>query len=202
MFVQGPVTAFNHTRTDMSTKHNFLLQIPINGKRLKYAVISLLVTLIACIAGIIVSSIFYDDYTEVVTTITGRERVIGWPATVGGWSRWLAVAIVLSLPFMIFMQDWRNPSLGLTAEGLFINQQMIRNTLVPYDNIAQVSPDGKGGFTITFRDSAKIVSAQVFLFRPFVKSNLGTKALAITSMYSKGDLEGFAAELRKKTGQA
>jgi hypothetical protein len=189
----------------MSSRYSFDLQIPINGKRLKYTVFSMIVTFILCIAGIILSSIYYDDYTEVVTTLSGKERVIGWPATAGGWSKWLAIAIAISLPMMIFMQDWRNPSLGLTPQGLFINQQMIRNTMVPFDNIATIKEESKNGnssFEITFRDPAKVVAKQIFLFRPFVKSNLTNKNSEISGIHSKGDLAVFFTEMKRRTGLA
>jgi hypothetical protein len=147
---------------------------------------------------------FYDEYTEVVTMLNGRERTVGWPATVGTWSLWLGVAIVICLPMMIFMQDWRNPSLGLTKEGLFINQQMIRNTLVPFDKIASINPSGTGEkpvYEILFNDNAYVVGKQIFLFRPFVKSNLTNGNFHISQIHTAGDIPAFFEEVKKRMGQ-
>lgn len=81
----------------------------------------MVVFIILCGVGYFVSTIFWDDYTYQAYSIRyGTNVTKGWPASLQGWSMWLGIGFVVFLPFIFFMQDWRNPSLGITADGLFI----------------------------------------------------------------------------------
>jgi hypothetical protein len=95
------------------------------------------------------------------------------------------------------MQDWKNPSLAMTSEVLFINQQLIRNTYVPIKNIASITKD-KNSYTIQFKHPEEIVAQQIFLFKPFVKSNLAQNNVAFSSMYTAGNLDEFMQTLQTK----
>jgi hypothetical protein len=100
---------------------------------------------------------------------------------------------------LFFMQDWKNPSLAISTEGLFINQQMIRNTMVPFSNIATISLAGTG-YQIKFKDPLALVKQQVFLFKPFVKYNLTKDNFFINKTHTQGDIESFMALLKQHAG--
>jgi hypothetical protein len=95
------------------------------------------------------------------------------------------------------MQDWKNPSLAMTADTLFINQQLIRNTYVPIKNIKSIIKNGND-YTIQFTHPEEIVAQQIFLFKPFVKSNLAQNNVAFSSMYTAGNLDKFMQTLQTK----
>jgi hypothetical protein len=186
----------------MSENYQFTEQLAGNSKRLKLAFLSLTIFVILCIGGIILSKIFWDDYTHVAYSLKYQTNVVvGWPAFVSGWAWWFVVGTLLMMPFIYFMQDWKNPSLALTSRELFINQQLIRNSFIPFSNIKGVTKEGDS-YTITFVDSKQVVDQQVFLFKPFVKHNLENNNFFITSMYSVGDIDGFMKSLETKIGKS
>ncbi len=181
----------------MATQYIFTHQLPLNSGKLKKAFISLVALIIVCILAMVVSEIFWDQYTHQAYKLRCQCNVtVGWPATVFNWSLWLAVAAVLSLPMMYFMQDFKNPSLALTKDSLFINQQLMRNTIVPFSNISRIVKDGKG-YRILFKDNAQVVKQQVFLFKPFVKSNLATGNFLVSDIHTSGNVDALFEELQK-----
>src|SRR5687768_7993960 len=98
--------------------YHFSLALP-GSKKAKLAFLSLTAVLVLCVLGYIVSGIFWDEYTYAAYSLRYRVNVVaGWPASLQGWSLWLGIAIIVIMPVMYFMQDWKNPSLGLTNEGL------------------------------------------------------------------------------------
>lgn len=156
----------------------------------------MVLVLALCVLGYIISMIFWDDYTYPAFSLRYRTNVTaGWPASLSGWSLWLGIAIIVVLPMIYFMQDWKNPSLGITAEGLFINQQMMRNVTVPFSNIEKVEKQ-EHGYKVTFRDN-KPVYARAGFFKPFVKSNLQSGGFAPVEELSP-ELDRFFEELGKR----
>lgn len=169
------------------------------GKKAKAAFVSLTVTLGLCVAGYAIAEFFWDTYTYQAYSLRyGTQVTAGWPASLQGWSLWLGIAILLAMPMMYFMQDWKNPSLALAPEGLFINQQMIRNQLIPFASISGIEKT-ENGYRILFKDPALIYNKTGF-YKPFVKSNLKNGTFFISEIHSSGDLEAFFAELTKRIG--
>jgi hypothetical protein len=177
--------------------YHFQLSLPAS-KKLKWAFLSLSVVLLLCIGGYFLSEIFWDDYTYRAYSIRyGTEVTAGWPASLQGWSIWMGVAVIIVIPMMYFFQDWKNPQLGIMTEGLFINQQMIRNVTVPYSNIREiVKKDSQ--YEILFQDNAAVYSQVGFFFRPFVKYNLENGNFFIDDVHNGGDVSKFMEELSKK----
>jgi len=181
----------------MKHQFNFIHELPNNSKKIKLAFLNLSIILILCIVGYVLSVVFWEQFTEVSFSMRYQRNVtVGWPATLQGWSQIMGIGILICLPFMYFMQDWKNPSLAITNDSLFINQQMIRNTFVPFSNILKIEKIDKK-YKIHFKNNADVVSKQVFIFKPFVKSNLENNNFFITDLYSSGDLEGFFKEVEK-----
>jgi hypothetical protein len=179
--------------------YSFTHQVAGNKKKLKLALLSMTSFAILCFIGIAVSYAFWDEYTSTAYSFRYQANVtVGWPAFISGWGWWLGVGTLVFLPFLYFMQDLKNPSLGLTYEGLFINQQLMRNIHIPYSGIKSVQKKGTG-YVIKFKDNQEILK-QVGLFKPFVKYNLENDSFVISDIHSQGDLDSFFDELNKKIG--
>lgn len=181
-------------------KYQVIAALPTNSKNIKKAFISLFIVLLLCVGGIILSNIFWDRYTEWVYSFKLHRNIeVGWPATLNGWSWWMGIAIIIVLPFMYFMQDFKNPAIAITGQGLFLNQQMIRNTIVPFANIALIE-NTQFGYKILFKNPLELAKSQVFLFRPFVKYNLTKNNFYIYKTHTGGDIDAFMVQLKSKMG--
>lgn len=182
----------------MTNKLVFNNELPINSKKLKVAFFSMVGFIVLCGIGYMLSFVFWDQFTYPCYSIKYQvNTTCGWPAKLQGWSLWLGVGFIVFLPFIFFMQDWKKPSLALTDDGLFINQQLMRNTLIPYANIEKLIKD-EDGFTIHIKDPNPIIAQQIFIFKPFVKSNLQNKIIDISSTYTSGNLHAFYDVLQSK----
>lgn len=158
--------------------HQFTHSIPINGKKMKGAFMTMTVVLILCIVAYILSIIFWDDYTYQAYSLKhGRNVTSGWPTILNTWGLWLGIGILVFLPIMYFMQDWKNPSVGITSEGLFVNQQMLRNVLIPFSNIDKIEKKGDA-VSIVFKNNEQVYS-KAGMFKPFIKSNLEGGGLSL-----------------------
>lgn len=181
-------------------KYVFSHQLALNAKKQRAAIISLIIVLGLAIAGYAVSTIFYDQYTYPCYSIRYRvHTTCGWPASLKGWSFWFGLGILGILPIVFFMQDRKNPSIAIAPGGLFLNQQMVRNTLIPFSNIKTIERTGNS-YRITYHDPMQIVKKQFFLFRAMVKWNLANNNFSISGMYSLGNLDEFMKALSEKSG--
>jgi hypothetical protein len=185
----------------MKTKINFILELPINSIKVKKAFFGMFILLVISIFGLIVANIFYDEYTHVVYSIKLRSNIrVGWPSALRSWSFIFTIGSILSLPFVYFMQDWKNPSLAICNQGLFINQQLIRNTIIEFSNIEKIEKKNND-YKIFFKNNLNIISKQFFLFKPFVKYNLENNNFFISDKYSAGNIDLFFVELNKYLGK-
>lgn len=110
---------------------------------------------------------------------------------------WIGITLILVIPLLLFMQDFRNPALGLCSEGLFINQQLIRNTLVPFNNIREVEKYGNS-WKIHFHDPAQVYKKQFFLFKRLVKYNLTHNNFFIDSIHNGQSADELFQALQQK----
>lgn len=183
-------------------KYNFILSLPGNSKKLKRAFLGLTIMCILCVAGMVLGEMFWDQYTyKAYSFRAGTTVTRGWPASLFNWSLWLLVAGIICTPMLFFMQDFKNPSIGLMENDLFLNQQLMRNTVIPYSNIKMITTEGDK-FKILFKDESIILKQQIFLFKPFIKSNLMMGNFMISGMHSAGDVKGFMEELKKRIPSA
>ncbi|MCE3228607.1 MAG: hypothetical protein K0S32_3158 [Bacteroidetes bacterium] len=178
--------------------HHFIQSVPLNKNKLRMAVIFMLLVIISCAVGVVLSRLYWNEYThEVYSLKHGRNITTGWPATVYGWGLFIGIAFALILPLLFFMQDWKNPSLAITQEGLFINQQMIKNVIVPFSNIREIE-NKETGYHIYFKDN-EVVCSQSGAFKALVRQNLKQNGLAINED-STPELDRFFSELGKRVG--
>lgn len=172
--------------------------VPHNSNRAKYAFISLLTTLVLCIVAMILSKMFWEGNTEWVYSYKYQRNIeIGWPVTLYGWSMWLGIAIVLVLPFLYFMQDWKNPALAINSTSLFVNQQLMRNVFIPFEDIKQIHIQGSE-CTVVLHTSENVLKQIHFLFKPFVKSNLAQNTIDLSSTFNGGDVSEIAKIIQLK----
>lgn len=182
----------------MDSEFFFIAELPSNAPRARKSFITVIILIVLCGLGIFIGKFFWHDYTYYLYTRNGNLPVIsGWPVVLYSWSCIFGVCLSLVLPFMYFMQDWKKPALALNANELFINQQMIKNTFVPYSNIQEVLPS-LDGYIIKFKEVQSIIAQQHFLFKPLLKSNLGRHQLYISKLYTAGDLSSFMQQLSSK----
>ncbi|MEI6313026.1 MAG: hypothetical protein WCP57_12260 [Bacteroidota bacterium] len=169
-----------------------------NSAKAKYAFISLVITFVLCILAMYLSKHFWEGNTTLMYSLKYQHNVeVGWPVTVFNWSILLAASIVLILPFMYYMQDWKNPAIAMTTDALFVNQQLMRNTLIPFTSIKSLMKE-KETYVIEIKNTDEIIQQQIFLFKPFVKSNLANHKIYFDSMYNEGNMEKFFEVLKTK----
>jgi len=182
----------------MDSQFFFTAELPSNTPRARKSFITVILLIVLCGLGICIGKYFWHDYTYYLYTREGNLPVIsGWPVVLYSWSCIFGVCLSLILPFMYFMQDWKKPALALNATELFINQQMIKNTFVPYTNIQEVRPS-LDGYLIKFKEVEPIISQQFFMFKPLLKSNLASRQLYVNKLYTAGDLPSFMQQLSSK----
>lgn len=180
---------------------SFTHQLPINKRKARKALLGMIVFVFICIIAWILSQIFWDQFTEWKYSLRLQRNVIkGWPVLVQNWSIYLGIGTVVFMPFIFFMQDPKNPSLALTGNALFINQQMMRNKLIPFTLIekAEKTPSG---YKLYFRDQKAVVAMQKGIFKPFVKYNLENNNFFISNTHTVGDLDEFFSVLSKKLNE-
>ena len=90
------------------------------------------ITILAWIAHF-AGNFFWDDYSyEVTKASTGVTGRAGWPVTLYWWGIYIGVLGPVALIMLYLMQERKNPVLALKNDGLFINKQMIKQTLVEW----------------------------------------------------------------------
>lgn len=167
---------------------NFEAEIWPDSKKMMKVNISLGLVCLLAIVGIIVANIFWDDYMHTVETLRGT-RYRGWPSTVQSWSIGFLVLTPLTWAMMFFGQDRKKPMLAANQEGLFINQQLVKATMVPWNEISKFEVNGES-VDVTFADATKVINAQGFPYKAFVKSNV-TQAGNKMSFEAEGNPEAF-----------
>ena len=176
----------------------FTHEIPNNSKKLKLAFFSMLSFSILCFVGVAIALAFWDDFTYIAYSIKYQRNIeAGWPPFIYSWGLWLGIGTLIFVPFLFGMQDFKNPSLALTNEGLFINQQMIKNVLIPFSEISKIEKSNKG-FKIVFKDTNSVTGRMKGISKAMAKSNLENDNFYISDTHSSGDIDGFMAELEKK----
>lgn len=182
---------------------NFIAQAQHNSARLQKSTRNLLIIILICVVGIIISQIFYDQYTtDAVYLRTGMQTKAGWPATLFSISSWGLIAFTLFFAFLKMAQDATKPAFGITKDGVFINQQMIRNAFVPWNNIESTTLIGSGEDSIIrlkFKDIDSLLKGQFFLFKSISKASLNTNpSFSISKDNCTGDFKKMYELIQEK----
>lgn len=177
-----------------------------NTKKHKKNLRNILILLGLCLIGILISSLFYNEYTREVTAVSLKRGVykttIGWPVNVLTISFWGAVAFLLFYLLLKFSHDSSKPAFALTEDGVFINQQMIRNAFSPWANIKSVELAGSETepiLRLKFNDLKSLLKGQFFLYKSIMKPSLNSSyGLAISKNNCNGDLKKMYAIIQEK----
>lgn len=182
--------------------NTFEIEIWQDSNKIKKILIS--IAIITAVAGLmcLIGKIYWNDYVTTEVTIRGKIKYVGWPAKTYYYGMYIGIAGIISFIIVKLTQDTKHPSLALTKEGVFINQQMIKETLVKWDNINAIKfkeDDSSKSIEIYFNDPDKIIALQSSAKRAFLKENLkDNKPLVCTNKFSIGDLKVFYEEAKKR----
>ena len=171
---------------------NFEIEIWQDPNKMKkimfYIVIIIVVAWISCIIG----KLYWNDYVTTEITLRGKTKYVGWPVKLYYYGMFIGLAGIISLVGINFIRDNKHPILAVNDYGLYINQQLIKQTIVPWKNVAHIElkqdQNAKIIF-IYFNDIDKIILAQSSIKRAFLKENLkDNKPLECSDKFIKGDL--------------
>lgn len=183
-------------------KHVFLATATHSGQIAK-ATRNLLIAMGVLVLAMIVSSFFYETHTDVYRYVKTNELTRrGWPASVLQYSVFFFCAFAFFLFYIRKKQDLSKPALGLAHDGMFINQQTLKNAFVPWHEIEKAELRGHVSdpvLRVFFKDADALLKKQPFLFRSISKTSLKDDAsLGISSQECTGDLVGFFDFIKSK----
>ena len=116
------------------------------------------------------ATLYWDDYTEVRYSIKyGSNVERGLAPTLYGWGWGFAVAIPIIYGLMWMSFDFKNPSLAVNKEGVFINRELFKQTFLNWDEFEKLEKNSEGHLSFYLKDPAKIVAQQPGWRKPFLK---------------------------------
>lgn len=138
---------------------------------------------------------FWDEYTFVGRTLRGTEGYFGWPVTLYWWGMFIGIIAPLCFVLIVVVMNKKAPLLALNSEGLFINQQLIRTTMVAWEDISRIELEIQGNvkiLNIYFKDPVKIIAQQAPSKQTFLKENLKDgEPLRCDNRLKTGDFVAF-----------
>lgn len=171
------------------------VEVAQHSKNIKKAIRNLLILIGVCILVMFVSRLFYEGRVhEAVVYRRGVKFIadVGWPASLFAIGSWGLLAFPFFLIYIVFKQDLKQPALGVTNEGLFINQQLLRKAFVPWDNIDHVELRGHISnpiLRVFFKDVDVLLKGQFFILKSIAKATLKSNpSMGISKDEVVGDL--------------
>lgn len=176
-----------------------------HSKNIKKGMRNLLILIVLCIVLMIVARLFYEGRVHEAMVYTKGIRVkadVGWPATLFSIGYWGLVAFPLFLLYLYFKQDLNQPSLAVSNDGLFINQQLLRKAFVPWTNIDHIELRGHVSnpiLRVFFKDVNVLLKGQFFIFKSIAKATLKSNpSLGFSKDEAVGDLIGMFDFIKEK----
>lgn len=175
------------------TDLNFIATAQHNVIKIKKDTRVFLYLMTASVVIMGIARLFYPRYTAVYMYVKSREEVtLGWPASLFGIATFMLIAFGLFLMYHLLRQDLKKPALGVTNQVLFLNQQILKNALIPWDNIEKAELRGHISdpvLRIFFKDIDAVLKSQFFILKSIAKSSLKTnQSIGITKKEANGDL--------------
>lgn len=149
---------------------------------------------VLCLVSLIIAHLNWE-LVEVVQTLRGKTKYIGWPATIWSWSLLLGIASFIVILLMANQYRKRDQvSLGINSEGMYIHQQLIAGVLLPWSYVSQAQTDPSNNpltleLTLTQEGVDHILAHTKGWRKAFVKSNLESKQLSFSNDFYEGPLE-------------
>lgn len=174
---------------------NFELEIWPDKEKMKIISFSIIaIVFLACISHLL-GHVFWNDYSYLKTNLKGVTYPAGWPVTLYWWGIYIGLAGIISFLLIRIMVDYKNPSLAVSKNGIYINQQLIKKTMVDWNNIQKVEKvkqENEIQILIFFNDSRQVIDAQSGIGKTFLKENLKDgQPLKVSNKFLKGDFEKF-----------
>src|SRR3989344_6001244 len=174
---------------------NFEIEIWPDSKKLKKILLSITLITIVAWMSCLIGKIYWNDYVETVITLQRKTKYVGWPVKFYYYGMLIGIAGIISFAFILLTKDNKHPVLALNKNGLYINQQLIKQTMVEWANIKHIelkNEEKSKTIEIYFHDPNKIIETQSNAKRPFLKENLkDNKPLLCSDKYVKGNLGLF-----------
>ncbi len=184
---------------------NFIETAQHNRKSQNKGLRNMMVLSLLCAVPAAISRLFFWQHTrEAMVRVKGMwvQTEIGWPATVFGYGSFFAVAFALFYVYLRFKHDLNQPSFGVTNDGIFINQQVLRNAFVAWHNIQKaelLGPAESPFMRLMFKDYADLVKGQPFLLKSVAKANFkNAPVLSITKVETIGDIRKMQEIIHNK----
>jgi hypothetical protein len=178
----------------MST--SFEIAIRPDAGKLRTVYFSIVVSTVVAWICHVIGNIYWDEYSYMVTNLKGQTYPSGWPVKLYWWGLYIGICGPIAFVLVQLMNDTKNPSLGVSQDGLYVNQQLIKQTLIRWDNVSRIDRSEKSGnisMSVYFTDPSKIVDAQQGMRKAFVRENLKDgKPLVVESRFSNGDFNALA----------
>ncbi|RKS03132.1 hypothetical protein [Flavobacterium sp. 102] len=182
-----------------------LIAVAQHSKNIKKGMRNLLILIVLCIVLMIVARLFYEGRVHEAIVYRKGARInaeVGWPATLFSIGSWGLVAFPLFLAYLFFKQDLKQPAVGVSNEGLFINQQLLRKAFVSWDNIEHVELRGHISnpiLRVFFKDVDVLLKGQFFIFKSIAKATLKSNpSLGISKDEAVGDLVSMFDFIKEK----
>ncbi|MCW4468120.1 hypothetical protein OGH69_04010 [Flavobacterium sp. MFBS3-15] len=187
---------------------NFIEKAGHNRKNIDKGLRNMIIISLICAIPAVVSRLFFWGYTRraMVTSLRNRDisyiTDVGWPAQVYAWGGFFAIAFALFYVYGRFKNDLKNPSFGVTNDGIFINQQALRNAFVPWSNLQKaelLGPEASPFMRLAFKDYKALIKGQPFFLKSVAKANLKDDAvMSITKRDTVGDIRKMYEIINEK----
>lgn len=185
-------------------EHQFI-QVAQHSHRLKKIIRNLVVLNLCCILAMIVARFFYVGRVhEEVMYRRGMRLIVevGWPATINAVASWGLLFFSLGFLYLFFKQDLKKPALAVCNDGLFINQQLLRNGFVPWSAIERVELRGHISnpvMRVFFKDPAQVLKGQFFILKSIANASLKSNpSIGISKDEVIGDLVSMFDLIKEK----
>lgn len=143
----------------------------------------------------ILSWIMWDSHTyEVRNVMTGVVSRSGWPVSGFYWGGGFAILGALAMLIMKLNTGSNQPSAAINAKGLFINQQLFKNTFVTWEEIGEMKvreQNDEKELLIKFKDTESIIKRQSGIAKPLLRQTYvkDQSYLGISNDFSQGDID-------------
>lgn len=177
--------------------HQFI-HIAQHSNRIKKAMRNIIVLLVLCILAMVVAQFFYEGRVHDAVVYKRGIRLnveVGWPATINAIASWGLIISSLGIVYIFFKQDLKKPALATSNDGLFINQQILRNAFIPWREIESVELRGHISspvLRVFFKDASTVLKSQPFILKSIANATLKSNpSIGISKDEVIGDLVGI-----------
>lgn len=174
--------------------HQFI-HIAQHSNRIKKAMRNIIVLLVLCILAMVVAQFFYEGRVHDAVVYRRGIRLnveVGWPATINAIASWGLIISSLGIVYIFFKQDLKKPALATSNDGLFINQQILRNAFIPWREIESVELRGHISspvLRVFFKDASTVLKGQSFILKSIANATLKSNpSIGISKDEVIGDL--------------